>query len=742
MAEPLQVWIRNDKGKVWGPLMPATLELLFDNQLIPGRVQVSTDGVSYVYPARMPEVRDHIPQDLWGDATAVPVPVREPEPAAPPAPATVIPGGPPVMRPGPAVSAPPPPPRRTNTAERAVPVPAAGAGAGLGDLPPRGDLTQASPLRLYYLAASSEVTGLLTLELADRAIQIHFRKGNPELIDSDHAEDALGAFLIKQGLANPAQLKQAEAEKARFGGELVPALFGLGLLNPGTAFQHLQTRASSILGKALMATNGRFTFVPQELAPSRAMPLGQRWGLAAEQVRRIPVPDLRRRIAEVFDLPVMKSGGKVPIGELRLTPQETRAAGYFDGVRSLAQLISDLPGEADTIVRVAVYLKEVDAVSFAGVVVPPREGGVEPPLEAEIAGELDAELDSSAAPTPPEAPAAPAPAPRAAVPPQAARPPPTIPGGPPKMAAPAAGPTAAPTAGPGARPAAGPPGGPPRMVPQPAGAARPPQPAQPAASTTRAPTGAGGAPVSSTKITQKAPVVQANADKPAGLDNTNDVIQLRAYAEKTRGQNLLEVLGVQKNVNAAQVKAAYFKLAKSFHPDTVPPGTPEEVGKLKAEIFGKIGEANRTLSDDAMRAEYIAEVEAGGVGEKVDVAAILAAEEMFQKGQILVKARKFPEAVKMLDDAIKGNPDEGEYYGWRGYAKFFLNTDKKAGHAEAMKDINVCVRKNPRVADVFYFQGNMAKLMGDLVTAKKFFKQCTDLNPQHLEAQRELRMMK
>jgi tetratricopeptide (TPR) repeat protein len=174
----------------------------------------------------------------------------------------------------------------------------------------------------------------------------------------------------------------------------------------------------------------------------------------------------------------------------------------------------------------------------------------------------------------------------------------------------------------------------------------------------------------------------------------------------------------------------------------VPPGTPEEVGRLKAEIFAKIGEANRTLADDGLRAEYIAELEAGGQGEKVDVAAILAAEELFQKGQILVKARKFPEAVKMLDDAIKGNPDEGEYFAWRGYAKFFLNADKKAGFAEAMKDINVCIRKNPRVADLYYFQGNMHKLMGDLVTAKKFFKQCVELNSQHLEAQRELRMMK
>jgi curved DNA-binding protein CbpA len=280
------------------------------------------------------------------------------------------------------------------------------------------------------------------------------------------------------------------------------------------------------------------------------------------------------------------------------------------------------------------------------------------------------------------------------------------------------------------------------MVPQAPGAAPAAKPAQPAGSTTRAATGAGGAPVNnSTKITQKAPVVQAS-DKPAGLDNTNDVIQLRAYAEKTRGQNLLEVLGLKKDCTSATVKAAYFKLAKSFHPDTVPPGTPEEVGKLKAEIFAKIGEANRTLSDDATRAEYIAEVEAGGVGEKVDVAAILAAEELFQKGQILVKARKFPEAVKMLDDAIKGNPDEGEYYAWRGYAKFFLAPDKKAGQVEAMKDINVCLRRNPRVADAFYFQGNMMKLTGDLVSAKKLFKQCTDLNPQHLEAQRELRMMK
>jgi len=318
----------------------------------------------------------------------------------------------------------------------------------MSELPAKGDLNSASPLRLYYLAASSEASGLLTLELSDRAIEIHFRKGNPELIESDHPEDALSALLLKQGLASAAQLQQAEGEKARFGGELVPALFGLGILNPGTAFQHLQTRAASILGKALVANHGRFTFVGEELAPSRAMPLGHKWALAAEQVRRIQVPDLRRRLSDAFDLPVMKSGGRVPLTELRLTPQETRAAGYFDGVRSLAQMIADLPAEADTIVRVAFFLKEVDAISFAGVRLQPREAEVEPELEAEIEGALDD--DAAAAPTPPEAPAPARAPPKISAP--AAGPgarPSQIPGGPPKMGvAPAGGPVA----GPGARP--------------------------------------------------------------------------------------------------------------------------------------------------------------------------------------------------------------------------------------------------------------------------------------------------
>ena len=221
-----------------------------------------------------------------------------------------------------------------------------------------------------------------------------------------------------------------------------------------------------------------------------------------------------------------------------------------------------------------------------------------------------------------------------------------------------------------------------------------------------------------------------------------EVKPLSDLLQQMRKQNHFEVLNISKEADNSQVKIAYFKLAKIYHPDTVPGGTAEVIVKLKADIFARVGDAHRTLTDPKLRADYVAELAAGGTGEKVDISKILAAEELFQKGTILVKARKFTEAVKMLTDAINASDVEAEYYAWRGWAKFFLYPDKKEGQVEAMKDIAICLKKNPNVAVVYYFQGFMAKVLGDLASAKTNFAKTVQLDPRHIDAQRELRMMK
>ena len=59
-----------------------------------------------------------------------------------------------------------------------------------------------------------------------------------------------------------------------------------------------------------------------------------------------------------------------------------------------------------------------------------------------------------------------------------------------------------------------------------------------------------------------------------------------------------EVLGVDKNADAAKIKSAYRKLAKKYHPD-VNPGDEEAEKKFK-----EASEAYAVLSDDEKRRQY------------------------------------------------------------------------------------------------------------------------------------------
>ena len=853
--QQLQVWVRNDKGQVYGPLSPPSIELLIDNNIIAGRMQVSTDGVNYVYPGRVPGLRMIFPKQTWGDtvipgdeldaqwsqvvmpaalpgtSAAGPTPgppvvsgasgirpgpppgaamagpgaraaptagpgVRASNPGRPAVPGQVVGNRPAaVARPpgvgdfinaspasavrsspsgissapvksspsvadflnaavtaGPGGSAAPPPSAMPQKAAAPAPsappasasAPAASApravtsssSSGLRAAPPPGDvhipssgsLTETSAQQLYYFAAVSDVTGLLTLKASDRELVAHFRKGNPEYLDSTHPEDSLETFLLSQKLATQAQLDQARAQAGRFGGELLGALFGLGLLNPNAVFQHLGQRASALLQRLLAAEQGTFTFDLEDFPAAKSLPLGNKWAVYLEALRKVPISDVRRRLTRALDLPVMKATGRAQVSELRLTPQETRALNYFDGVRSLNQLMKDLPGEGDVILRTAWMLNPLELVSFAGV-------------------SLSAQKASA---PPPPRPAA-APAPQAAPPPAAApRPAPAAPpGGPPKVNAP---PAAQPKPGgtvPGppvavARPGNPVPGNPVQMpkaaMPYPGGPQQPPPaPAAVAPPPAAAPPQRPPPPV----MKPAAPVVTAApAAAPVPANAAAETKQMQTLYEQMKKQNFFEVLGVKREADANAVKIAYLKAARSYHPDTVAPGSPEALAKVKADIFALIGEANRTLSDAVLKADYIAELDAGGTGSKVDVEKILRAEEVFQKGRIMMQNRKYADGLKLFEEAVTCNADEAEFYAWRGYAKYLAAADRRNATTEAMKDLQLCVAKNPNVAATYFFMGFIQKANGDEKNALVNFKKCVALDPKHIDAQREVRNAK
>lgn len=74
------------------------------------------------------------------------------------------------------------------------------------------------------------------------------------------------------------------------------------------------------------------------------------------------------------------------------------------------------------------------------------------------------------------------------------------------------------------------------------------------------------------------------------------------------GKNYYDILGVSKTATEDEIKAAYRKLAKQYHPDL------NKNNKEAAEKFKEVNQANEVLSDKQKREQYDAELEGRAFG--------------------------------------------------------------------------------------------------------------------------------
>ena len=395
------------------------------------------------------------------------------------------------------------------------------ASAIAAGLSAQGSLQERSALHLHYLAAATQASGRLTLESGGTVWTLTYRRGVVEHVTGSREEDDLASFLVLRGLLAAEAAADARQIAAGLGGDVLGALIDLRLLDPAARFQDLKEHGAGLVARALASSDGAWRWEPGVPPPPSGFPIGSRWGLLVDAIRRIEPSVIRARLGVQGALSLARAGGRVAVADLMLNPQEARAVARIDGVQSADELCAAYPADADALRRVVLLLAETELVSFGA----PRLG---------------------AAPAPPRP-----------TPPPAARP------------APAPAPAAAPRAAPAAAPAAKPPAPPPAKA---------------------APKAQGAAPAGPT------------------------LESLQAAAQKLENADHFQVLGVGRDADVARLKAAYFQLARTYHPDAARDGEPPEARALRAEIFARVAAAWAALETDAGRQAYLEELKAGGVG--------------------------------------------------------------------------------------------------------------------------------
>lgn len=210
---------------------------------------------------------------------------------------------------------------------------------------------------------------------------------------------------------------------------------------------------------------------------------------------------------------------------------------------------------------------------------------------------------------------------------------------------------------------------------------------------------------------------KANADSEALRS------EIETLLEQLSSLDHYSALGLTAAASPAQLKRAYFKAAKKFHPDTLVRLGLEDLRDNAARVFARIAEAFETLSDSDKKAAY----DAGGSDEpEIDTARLAQAETSFRKGEILVRMGNFHGALEYLEPAVELWPDEPAYQSGLGWA---LYKQPKSDAARACEHLEIASAQAPEDAVILFRLGVVLRAVGETDTGDAMVTKAQRLEP-------------
>jgi curved DNA-binding protein CbpA len=220
--------------------------------------------------------------------------------------------------------------------------------------------------------------------------------------------------------------------------------------------------------------------------------------------------------------------------------------------------------------------------------------------------------------------------------------------------------------------------------------------------------------------------------------------EMRQRADEMPGQNYYQILGVEPDADRATIQAAFFQLAKAWHPDRLT-GDLAEVRDVATRAFSRMTEAHQILCDDDRRSEYDALLKQGGgsAEEQEQVARVLHAVGHFQKAEVLLKKGNLQEAEVEARAAAEGDPEQPEYQALLAWVTGQLPERIKSGkYGDLIATLDEVIKKNPDNERARIYRGQLLKRAGKNARAMKDFLWITENNPKNLDAAREVRLFR
>lgn len=227
--------------------------------------------------------------------------------------------------------------------------------------------------------------------------------------------------------------------------------------------------------------------------------------------------------------------------------------------------------------------------------------------------------------------------------------------------------------------------------------------------------------------------------KSSAEDTTRKINRLKKLVAETASKNHFEILGISPKALEKEIVKSYMDLAKNFHPDRLEPTAPPELKKLTEQYFTRVTQAYETLKDPTKRTEYGRELVEGSA-EKV-----LQNESIFDQGQIFLRKGKFSDALDCFQQLATQRQHRSDLSIYMAWAKMKVGVDSKRQDT-FLKEIGEILTKVPpeerHSAPYFYTKALYYLQIGDLEKSKTNFKHAMVLDPNFVEARRDLAVVR
>ncbi|MET0790805.1 MAG: DnaJ domain-containing protein [Polyangiaceae bacterium] len=202
--------------------------------------------------------------------------------------------------------------------------------------------------------------------------------------------------------------------------------------------------------------------------------------------------------------------------------------------------------------------------------------------------------------------------------------------------------------------------------------------------------------------------------------------------------NYYELLGVAPDAIPSVIQAAFFQLAKKWHPDRLGPDL-ADVRDLATKVFARMSEAHQILSDPSRRKEYddLRKDGGGGAEEQEEVQRVLRAATAFQKAEVLMKRNNNVAALEEARRALELDPTQADYIALLAWVE---STQLNPNLEEILARIEKAQRMEPNNARIRWYRGSVLKRLGRNGKAIGDFRFIVEQNPRHVDAQREIRL--